>query len=45
MNDELPNLPLYSNEYYHFNNAKIEGFESSAFWDWTASIVDMKIVD
>jgi peptide/nickel transport system substrate-binding protein len=45
MNDELPNLPLYSNEYYHFNNAKIEGFESSAFWDWTASIVDMKIAD
>jgi peptide/nickel transport system substrate-binding protein len=45
MNDELPSLPLYSNEYYHFNNAKIEGFEASAFWDWADSIVDMKIVD
>lgn len=43
MNTLLPNIPLYSNEYHHFANSSIKGFEASVFWDWAASIVDMSI--
>lgn len=44
MNKLLPNIPLYSNEYHHFVNSQIKGFDASVFWDWTQSIVDMTIL-
>jgi peptide/nickel transport system substrate-binding protein len=43
MNLLLPNIPLYSNQYHHFANSSIKGFEASVFWDWVASVVDMTI--
>ena len=45
MNDLLPVLPLYSNEYYHFANVAVQGLSTTGFWNWQQSIVDMTIVD
>lgn len=40
MNDEMPVLPLYSNDYHDLYNKKIKGFKTSALWDWEPAIVE-----
>ena len=45
MNRLLPMIPLYSNQYYHFANNRVEGFELTGNWDWQQNIVDMTLVD
>ena len=36
----LPDLPLYSDEYYDFFNPKLKGFARNALYPWTAAIID-----
>jgi len=39
----LPNLPLYSNQYYDVFNKRISGVLTSPFWDWSDSINTIRI--
>ncbi len=39
INEELPQLPLYSNNYYDAYTDKVENFETNALWEWPAAIV------
>ena len=40
-NKLIPNVPLYSNQYYDVFDSKLKGVETTPFWSWTAAIVDM----
>jgi peptide/nickel transport system substrate-binding protein len=42
-NELLPNLPLYSNEYYDVMNKKFTGLETGPVWRWSQDICDIKI--
>ena len=42
-NELIPNVPLYSNQYYDIYNARVSGLEVTPFWNWTRSIVDMRL--
>ncbi len=39
MNEELPVIPLYANDYHDLYNAKLEGFETTPLWQWPEAIV------
>ena len=39
INEDLPQLPLYSNNYYDAYTDKVENFETNALWEWPAAIV------
>ena len=36
----LPDLPLYSDEYYDFFNPKLKGFSHNALYPWTSAIIN-----
>lgn len=42
-NELLPNLPLYSNEYFDVYNTRIEGLQSTPVWSWSMDIADIKV--
>ena len=44
-NDVLPEVPLYSNEYYDIYNAKIQNYEVNPLWSCTDQIVYMWIAE
>ena len=33
-NDKMPDIPLYSDEYYDFYSTKLQGWEPSSIWGW-----------
>ncbi|MCR3905451.1 MAG: ABC transporter substrate-binding protein [Tenericutes bacterium] len=37
-NTLIPNLPLYSNQYYDIFNSKLQGVESTPYWNWALMI-------
>ncbi len=39
-NDELPLIPMYSNDYHDLYNSRIRGFSTNPLYDWTNSILD-----
>ena len=39
-NEKLPDVPLYSDEYYDFYSAKLKGWESTAVWEWSRAVLD-----
>jgi peptide/nickel transport system substrate-binding protein len=43
-NELLPNLPLYSNQYYDIYNTRIDGVTTTPFWNWSIAIADVTIV-
>jgi len=43
-NKLLPNLPIYSNEYYDIYNKRISGVLTTPFWNWSLAICDIRIV-
>lgn len=43
-NDYMPNIPLYSNEYFDIFNKRVEGLETFPNWDWADDIADIKLV-
>ena len=45
MNEELPVIPLYANDYHDLYNAKLEGFETSPLWQWPEAIVSSTGLD
>lgn len=40
-NKLIPNVPLYSNQYYDVFDANLKGVETTPFWNWAAAINDM----
>lgn len=39
MNENMPVLPLYSNDYHDLYNPRLEGFKTSALWGWADAII------
>ena len=39
----LPELPLYSNQYYHVYNSKIQNYEVNPYWGASQAIVEVTI--
>jgi peptide/nickel transport system substrate-binding protein len=42
-NDQLPELPIYSNEYFDVYNKRIKGLNTTPFYDWHRAIIDVEI--
>ena len=42
-NEILPQLPLYSNEYFDVINNKFKGLEATPVWRWSNDICDIKV--
>lgn len=40
-NTLIPNVPLYSNQYYDVFNSELQGVETTPFWNWAALINNM----
>ena len=39
-NEKLPNIPLYSDEYYDFYSPRVQGWENTATWGWQNAVLD-----
>lgn len=39
-NDKMPDIPLYSDEYYDFYSNKLHGWESTSVWEWSRAVLD-----
>ena len=44
-NEILPDLPLYSDEYFDFFNPKLRDFEHSALYPWTSAIISAWVAE
>lgn len=42
-NENVPELPLYSNEYYDVFNVRLHGLKTTPVWDWSNDILDLSI--
>ena len=42
-NDQLPELPIYSNEYFDVYNKRIKGLNTTPFYDWHRAMIDVEI--
>ena len=39
-NEKLPDIPLYSDEYYDFYSNKLHGWQSTSVWAWSRAVLD-----
>lgn len=39
-NEKLPDIPLYSDEYYDFHSTRVQGWENTATWGWQNAVLD-----
>ena len=39
-NEKLPDVPLYSDEYFDFYSTKLKGWESTSVWEWSRAVLD-----
>ena len=39
-NEKLPDVPLYSDEYYDFYSTRVQGWENTATWGWQNAVLD-----
>lgn len=44
-NEKLPNVPLYSDEYYDFYSTRVQGWDNNATWGWQNAVLDAWVVD
>jgi peptide/nickel transport system substrate-binding protein len=42
-NKLMPNVPLYSNQYYDVYNNRVKGVATTPFWNWSIAVIDMYI--
>lgn len=42
-NENLPDIPLYSQEYFDIANARVQGLETTPVWDWSMDIADLSL--
>jgi ABC-type transport system substrate-binding protein len=43
MNEEMPIIPMYSNDYHDLYNKRLKGFKTSALWSWPEALVDCSV--
>lgn len=44
-NEKLPDIPLYSDEYYDFYSPKLQGWDANSMWDWSSAILDAWVTE
>ena len=44
-NEKLPDVPLYSDEYYDFYSTRLKGWSSSSVWEWSRAVLDAWVVE
>lgn len=44
-NEQLPQLPIYSNEYFDVFNKRITGLNTTPFYSWDRAMIDVEIVE
>ena len=44
-NDKMPDIPLYSDEYYDFYSTKLQGWEPSSIWGWEMAVLDAWVAE
>ena len=44
-NTKLPDIPLYSDEYYDFFSLKLQGWDASSIWDWSSAVLDAWVTE
>ena len=44
-NDKMPDIPLYSDEYYDFYNTKLQGWDPSSIWGWELAVLDAWVTE
>ena len=44
-NEKLPNVPLYSDEYYDFYSPRVQGWENTATWGWQNAVLDAWVTE
>ncbi len=42
-NENLPDIPLYSSEYFDITNKRLQGLETTPVWDWSMDIADLSL--
>lgn len=42
-NDYLPEIPIYSNEYFDVHTNRVQGLNTTPFWEWSQDIVNLSI--
>lgn len=42
-NENLPLLPIYSNQYYDIFHIRVKGLETTPVWDWSRDIADLSL--
>ena len=44
-NEELPDIPLYSDEYHDFYSNKLQGWDTTSIWEWSSAIIDAWVTE
>ena len=44
-NEKLPDIPLYSDEYYDFFAPKLQGWDATSTWDWAMAVLDAWVTE
>lgn len=44
-NEKMPDIPLYSDEYFDFYNTKLQGWYNSAIWGWERAVLDAWVTE
>ena len=44
-NEKLPDIPLYSDEYYDFYSPKLQGWDTSSVWEWSRAVLDAWVTE
>ena len=39
-NEKMPDIPLYSDEYFDFYSTKLHGWEATSIWGWERALLD-----
>ena len=44
-NEKMPDVPLYSDEYYDFYSTRLKGWNSTSVWEWSRAVLDAWVVE
>lgn len=44
-NEKLPDVPLYSDQYYDFFSTRVQGWDNNATWGWQNAVLDAWVTE
>ena len=44
-NEKLPDVPLYSDQYYDFISTRVQGWDNNATWGWQNAVLDAWVTE